>query len=266
MTTRYTHGHHESVLASHRWRTAANSAAYLLPHIAPDHAILDVGCGPGTITLDLARHASRGHVVGLDSAAGAVSAAREGAARAGTTNVRYECGDVRALPYDDASFDVVHAHQVLQHLADPVAALREMRRVCRPGGVVAARDADYAAMSWAPADPRLDRWQQVYRGVARENGAQPDAARHLLRWAHVAGFSDVAPSAGVWCFATPEDRDWWGSTWARRVEESDLAVQAATTGLADRAELADIAAAWRSWAVDPDGWFCVVHGEIVCRA
>jgi ubiquinone/menaquinone biosynthesis C-methylase UbiE len=84
MTIRYTHGHHESVLASHRWRTAANSAAYLLPYIAPDQAILDVGCGPGTITLDLARHASRGHVVGLDTATGAISAAREAAAGAGT--------------------------------------------------------------------------------------------------------------------------------------------------------------------------------------
>jgi ubiquinone/menaquinone biosynthesis C-methylase UbiE len=266
MTIRYTHGHHESVLASHRWRTAANSAAYLLPYIAPDQAILDVGCGPGTITLDLARHASRGHVVGLDTGAGAISAARQAAARAGSSNVRFECGDVRALPYENATFDVVHAHQVLQHLADPVAALREMRRVCRPGGVVAARDADYAAMSWAPADPRLDRWQQLYRRVALENGAHPDAARHLLRWAHAAGFTDVAPSAGVWCFATPEDRDWWGSTWARRIEESDLAVQAVSTGLADRADLADIAAAWRSWAADRDGWFCVVHGEIVGRA
>jgi ubiquinone/menaquinone biosynthesis C-methylase UbiE len=225
-----------------------------------------VGCGPGTITLDLARHASRGHVVGLDTGAGAISAARQAAAGAGTSNVRFECGDVRALPYENATFDVVHAHQVLQHLGDPVAALREMRRVCRPRGVVAARDADYAAMSWAPADPRLDRWQQVYRRVALENGAQPDAARHLLRWAHAAGFTDVAPSAGVWCFATPEDRDWWGSTWARRIEESDLAVQAVSTGLVDRADLADIAAAWRSWAADPDGWFCVVHGEIVGRA
>jgi ubiquinone/menaquinone biosynthesis C-methylase UbiE len=203
MTTRYTHGHHESVLASHRWRTAANSAAYLLPSIAPYHTILDVGCGPGTITLDLAHVASRGHVVGVDSAAGAISAAGEAAARAGRTNVRFECGDVMALPYDDGSFDVVHAHQVLQHLADPVAALGEMRRVCRPGGVVAARDADYAAMSWAPADPRLDRWRQVYRRVALENGAQPDAARHLLGWAHAAGFDEVVPSAGVWCFATP---------------------------------------------------------------
>ena len=178
MATRYTHGHHESVLASHRWRTAANSAAYLLPFVSPDHAILDVGCGPGTITLDLARHVSGGHVVGLDTAVDAISAASEAAARAGTTNIRFECGDVGALPYDDGSFDVVHAHQVLQHLADPVAALREMRRVCRPGGVVAARDADYAAMSWAPADPRLDRWRQVYRRVALENGAQPDAARY----------------------------------------------------------------------------------------
>jgi hypothetical protein len=73
------------------------------------------------------------------------------------------------------------------------------------------------------------------------------------------------PSAGVWCFATPEDRAWWGSTWARRIEESDLAEQAIGSGLADRAELADIADAWRSWLADPDGWFCVVHGEVVCR-
>ena len=56
MTTpddRYTHGHHESVLRSHRWRTAANSCAYLLPHLRPDMSLLDVGCGPGTITADL---------------------------------------------------------------------------------------------------------------------------------------------------------------------------------------------------------------------
>ena len=50
----YTHGHHESVLRSHRWRTAENSAAYLLPHLGPARTLLDVGCGPGTITADLA--------------------------------------------------------------------------------------------------------------------------------------------------------------------------------------------------------------------
>jgi SAM-dependent methyltransferase len=265
MSIRYTHGHHESVLASHRWRTAENSAAFLLPYLAEDQRILDVGCGPGTITIDLARIASRGRVVGLDSAPGVVAAARDAASREGVQNVAFECGDAMALQYDDAAFDVVHAHQVLQHLDDPVAALREMRRVCSPDGVVAARDADYAAMVWAPADPRLDHWRQLTREVALGNGAQPDAARHLLRWSHAAGFRDVTASAAVWCFATAEDREWWGSTWASRVEDSGIAEQAVDRGLADRDELADIAVAWRRWVADPDGWFCVIHGQVVCR-
>jgi SAM-dependent methyltransferase len=265
MPARYTHGHDPSVLASHRWRTAANSADYLLPYLAEDHHVIDVGCGPGTITIDLARRARHGRVIGVDSAASVLSAAAVAASAAGMDNVAFEPGDVMALDHDDESFDVVHAHQLLQHVADPVGALREMRRVCRPGGVVAARDADYAAMSWAPADARLDRWRELYRDVALGNGAQPDAGRRLLAWAHAAGFSEVAASAGVWCFATPEDRQWWGSTWASRISGSSLAEQVVERGLADRTELDEIAIAWRSWADDPDGWFCVVHGQVVCR-
>jgi ubiquinone/menaquinone biosynthesis C-methylase UbiE len=265
MATRYTHGHDPSVLANHRWRTVANSAAYLLPYLADDQEILDVGCGPGTITVDLARVAVRGRVLGIDNGAAVVSAANEAATRAGVSNVAFECADVMALPYEDDSFDVVHAHQLLQHVADPVAALREMRRVCRQGGLVAARDADYAAMVWAPTDPRLERWRQIYRDVALGNSGQPDAARYLLGWAHAAGFSDVAASAGVWCFASAEDRMWWGSTWADRISGSALADQAVERGLADPAELDDIADGWRAWAADADGWFCVVHGQVVCR-
>ncbi len=97
------------------------------------------------------------------------------------------------------------------------------------------------------------------------NSGQPDAARYLLGWAHAAGFSDVVASAGVWCFATPEDRMWWGSTWADRISGSALADQAVERGLADPAELDDIADGWRAWAADADGWFCVVHGQVVCR-
>ena len=147
----YTHGHHESVLRSHRWRTAENSAAYLLPALAPGQRLLDVGCGPGTVTIDLASRVAPGEVVGLDLSAVVVDMAREAADAAGAANVTFQAGDVYALPYEDSSFDVVHAHQVLQHLTDPVAALREMQRVTRSGGLVAVRDADYAAMTWHPA-------------------------------------------------------------------------------------------------------------------
>src|SRR4051812_2720912 len=146
----YTHGHHESVLRSHRWRTAENSAAYLLPSLTSGDTLLDLGCGPGTITADLATQVTPGRVVALEITDAALDLARAEIASRGLTNVDFTVGDVHRLDFADDSFDVTHAHQVLQHVADPVAALREMRRVTRPGGLVAARDSDYAAFTWFP--------------------------------------------------------------------------------------------------------------------
>jgi SAM-dependent methyltransferase len=261
----YTHGHHESVLRSHKWRTAENSAAYLLPHLKPGMRLLDVGCGPGTITIDLARRVAPGQVIGLDRVEEPLESARTDAVEAGVDNVTFQTGDAYALPFDDDSFDVVHAHQVLQHLTDPVAALREMRRVCRPGGIVAARDSDYAAKTWFPAFPLLDRWMELYQAIARGNHAEPNAGRRMLSWGLAAGFDDITPSAATWCFATPADREWWGGLWADRVTGSAFADQVLARRLADRDELERIAAAWRDWASQPDGWYLVVHGEILCR-
>jgi len=259
---RYTHGHHESVLRSHRWRTAENSVAYLLSHLRPEHTLLDVGAGPGTITADLGQRVAR--VTALEATAEALALSRATLAERGV-DADFVVGDVLALDFADASFDVVHAHQVLQHVADPVRALREMRRVCRPGGLVAVRDADYAAFSWAPGSPVLDGWLALYRRLARINGGEPDAGRHLLAWAHASGAVDVEPSASVWCFATPADRTWWGGLWADRLLESAFGQQARSDGLATAAELDAMATAFRDWAEHPDGWFLVPHGELIIR-
>ena len=150
-----------------------------------------------------------------------LATARRHAAEQGV-EVTFESGDVYALGYDDASFDVVHAHRVLQHLSNPVAALKEMRRVTRPGGIVAVRDGDYSCFSWAPLDPRLDRWQELYRAVARKNGGEPDAGRFLKRWALEAGFSDMRVSSSTWTFADSESCRWWGALWADRCELSAI--------------------------------------------
>jgi SAM-dependent methyltransferase len=261
----YTHGHHESVLRSHRWRTAENSAAHLIPHLTSGTTVLDIGCGPGTITADLAALVAPGRVTALEVNDTALDLARAEIAARGLDTVDFAVGDVHALDFPDDTFDVVHAHQVLQHVGDPVAALREMRRVARPGGLIAVRDSDYSAFAWFPKLPELDEWMDLYQRVARANGGEPDAARRLLSWAHAAGLHEVTATSSTWCFADQPDRDWWGGMWADRIRQSEMARTALATGAADESDLQRISDAWRRWAADPDGWISLLHGEILCR-
>lgn len=259
----YTHGHAESVLRSHRTRTAENSAGYLLPLLRPALSVLDVGSGPGTITVDLAKRVAPGRVTAIETSEATAALTSAEADHRNCTNVDVVVGDVHALQFAADSFDVVHAHQVLQHVADPVAALREMIRVCRPGGVVAARDGDYAGFTWYPANPGLDRWRELYSAAARANGGEPDAGRQLLGWAHAAGAQTVSASSSTWTYADPQARQEWGAMWADRITSSAIAEQLRSSGLGNHDELQAVATAWRDWADHPDGWLSVLHGEIL---
>jgi ubiquinone/menaquinone biosynthesis C-methylase UbiE len=257
----YTHGHHDSVLRSHRWRTAENSAGYLLPHLRPGLDLLDIGCGPGTITVELAALVAPGRVLGIDASAEVVEQARA----LDESRVEFAVGDVYALDVPDASFDVVHAHQVLQHLTDPVAAMREAARVLRPDGVLAVRDSDYAAFFWSPPNPVLDRWLELYHQVTARNRAEADAGRYLPGWLRAGGFDDLTVTSSNWTFADAASREWWGGLWADRVRHSTFAAQAIEYGLSNDDELAAIEAGWRVWAGEPDGMFVVPSVEVVAR-
>ncbi len=259
----YSHGHHQSVTAAHATRTVASSAAHLEPFLETGMDVLDLGCGPGSITAGLADIVAPGSVIGVDSSADVVAQA------AGTypdrANAVFREGNVYDLDFGDESFDVVHAHQLLQHLADPVAALREMRRVVRPGGIVAARDADFRAMVWHPTVPELEQWRELYQQLARSNRGEPDAGRRLPAWAAEAGFGEVAVSSSNWVYATPEDRRSYAESWAERVVHSAFAEQTLERGLADQRTLARLAGGWRRWAQMDGALFLVPSVEILAR-
>ncbi len=265
MSDTYTHGHHDSVLRSHRSRTAENSAAYLLPHLRPGMRLLDVGCGPGTITVDLAARVAPGNATGVDREPAVIAEATRHPGARERANVRFTTGDAYSLGFGDQSFDVVHAHQVLQHLADPVAALVEMRRVLRPGGILAVRDSDYGGFVWAPWDRLLDRWMELYHDVCSRNGADADAGRHLLAWTQAAGFREIEAGSSTWTFADVSSRSWWGELWAERVTRSALAEQAVSYGLSTHEELEEISGAWRRWAQQEDAFFVVLHADLLAR-
>lgn len=261
----YTHGHHSSVLESHRTRTIANSAQYAAAYFVPGARVLDIGSGPGTITAEIAKRVAPGEVVALEISPAAAELTANELERQHVTNARVVVGDVHDLGFATGEFDVTHAHQVLQHVSDPVAALREMGRVTRPGGVVAARDSDYGRFDWAPRLPELDEWMRLYQAAARANGGEPDAGRYFGQWAARAGFSDATITESTWRFADAKQRDWWGSMWAQRILESDLTRQLLDAGWATRADLDAISRAWLEWSHDESAWITIPHCEVLIR-
>lgn len=260
----YTHGQHRTVLDSYRVRTAANSAGYLMPHLQSGQSLLDIGCGPGSITADLAALVAPGEVIAVDASSEVLDQAARLFAERGVT-VRTLVSDAVATALPDDCVDVVHAHQVLQHVDDPVAVLREMRRVCRPGGLVAVRDADYAAFTWYPESSAITEWRDLYRRVTRSNGGEPDAGRRLRSWARAAGLVDVIATSSTWTYASAEAASWWAKAWADRILWSPIADQAVSGLHASRSDLEDIAEGWLAWGESPDAWFVIVHGEILGR-
>lgn len=263
----YTHGYHESSILVHEWRTVANSAAYLIPHLKPNLKILDVGCGPGTITIDIATtYVPNGHVTGLEYSPEVVERARGHAARRNVANVEFITGDAHALPFADHTFDITHAHQVLQHIADPVLALKEMRRVTKPGGIVASRESDWQTFAWYPENEGMKEWSELYQRVARANGGEPNGGRRIKAWAHQAGYDParITCSAGTWLFHTPEERAWWGGLWAERIVKSDFAKGAAKQGATEE-DLNRLSQSWKEWITSDDGWFALLHGEMIYR-
>lgn len=266
----YSHGHHASVVSHHARRTAKDSAAFLLPHLQPTFHILDVGCGPGTITADLAELVPQGHVIGIDNVASVLSQARTLVDQRNLANVEFRLVDAaHTLPFADDTFDVVFCHQVLQHVKDPVRLLKEMKRVAKrgTGGLVAAREADYSSFAWDPSPPGLTAWGTLYQRLARANGGEPNAGRALRRWARAAGFPTAAitTSWSAWVYEGEGARH-WGEAWRARALYSNFATGVLMHHLGTQEELEAISEAWGLWADEEDAFIAVPNGEILCLA
>ncbi|SPO30980.1 related to ubiE/COQ5 methyltransferase [Ustilago trichophora] len=281
--TTYTQGYSEAVLKSHASRTAETSAAFLLPHLKPDAKILDVGCGPGTITTSLARYIPQGSIFGTDYSAEVVADARkrlvrlgkdedeEGEGRGGAVAGRctFERASVYDLPYPDETFDVVYCHQMLLHLPEPVKALEEMRRVCKSGGMVAVREADFSTSVIYPRTATFQLWLDTATSIYRSIGSEPDAGRRLIRWALDAGFAsgpdNVTFSSSNQAYGGQPNAKFWGEMWAQRIAAQSWKKQALDTRKVSEEEVKRMEEDWLEWSKAQDGVFVMVCGEVLLR-
>lgn len=226
--------------------------------------LLDFGCGPGTITVDLADILSPdGEVVGIDASDEVIQQATEHAESSGTKNVQFAKESIYETGFEPESFDVAFAHQVLQHLSEPVRALKEAKRTLKPGGLCAVREVDWGTAAVSTEDPRLKKFLHVYYEVAKRNGGEPEAGRHLKGWFEQAGFDDIEVTTSTWTFSEPTGIEWWGKQWADRIVHSNIATRAVEYGVANEPELEEISQGWLDWMETPDAFFCFTQVEAI---
>jgi SAM-dependent methyltransferase len=150
--------------------------------LQPGESVLDVGCGTGVFLPGLvALVGLEGRVVGLDHSAAFLDEARTRMAGASLADrVELVEGDAHRLPFADASFDAAHCERVLMHLADPGLAIREMRRVVRPGGRVQLAEVYAAAARMDHPDPEAEKLISAGLVAGIRNGSMGIALRGLL--------------------------------------------------------------------------------------
>ncbi|KAI5450868.1 hypothetical protein NCC49_002609 [Naganishia albida] len=259
----YISAHNPASLSHYSTRTPQNSAAYLLPYLQPSSSILDVGCGPGSITLGFASLVPDGSVVGLDTSEELMERNTQNAREKGMRNVSFVVGDIYSLPFADATFTITHIHQVLCHLTDPLRALRELRRVTRPGGLIAARESIMETMVAYPSSRGLEAWKEAMQRMHAGRGQHPGAGKALRAWALEIGFEadKLMCSAGTFCYSGKEEREWWGGVWAARCVSDEW--KEGMKGIADEQQLQAFATAWNEWSEKEEAWFGMMHGELL---
>lgn len=262
----YSVGYDDATIDFFLRRRAASQAAFFMPRLRAGMTLLDCGCGPGTITLDLAAVVAPGKVVGIDLEPRQLRVGLSHATERKTPNLLFSAADLYSLPFPESTFDAVLLHGVLEHMREPVSALREVRRVLKSGGVVGARHADFGGFLLEPAEPRLDQFVPLFEQLMRHNGGDPKAGRHQLRWLRDAGFEILAVSASYdfWT-ATPEETRRNADFLADLVGNSGFASQLIEAGLAGNAALARISAAFVAWGEHPHAFAAEAWGEAVAR-
>ncbi|CCG23312.1 methyltransferase [Candida orthopsilosis Co 90-125] len=266
----YGRGFKKSIADTHSWRTVDNSSKFITPVLKPDFKVLDVGSGPGSITIDLAKNylTSGGSVIGVEPTQELIDTANnlKESTEPSLDNVNFQLGSIYELPFEDNTFDLVHSHQVVIHLQDPVKGLKELARVTKPGGYVAVKDADLDSIITSPEKYAILKEYYVQKA---KNAISTDikAGRTLREKAIKAGYEpeNITTTQSYWLLADDHERK---KQWA------ELAINRIKTGgeilftkdVKKNEEMCNEAIEkWHEWIDDETSLFDISHFEIIYK-
>lgn len=257
------HGVTPGLNRDYRTRTAEKQAAFVLPYLRPGMDLLDIGCGPGSITLGLAQAVAPGRVTGIDHDPEHISAARALAAERGRSNVAFRTGDALSLPWDEPIFDAAFENDVFTHLSgDAVRAAKEVCRVIKPGGLFAARDVDAEAVVWGHWSEPLRELDKLMMAWQQSRGSDITLGRRLPAILREAGFSGTRKSVSADTKGDPESTRSHAQI-TLFLLNGPFGQAVLDNGWADRATVERLKESIRAWGEHPDAFFANVHVEVV---
>lgn len=201
-TESYTPGHSQNAADFMSKRSIHSHGQFFVSHLSPGLSVLDCGCGPGSITLGIAALVAPGRVVGVDFGSSQIERAQSSAARTGIANVNFQTADCYSLPFPDSSFDRVFSHALMEHLADPLRAAKELYRVLKPGGVIGVCSPDWGGFVLAPPSARLSEAIEAYTSLQTRNGGDVQVGRKLGEYLKASGFKGIQMSARHECYSS----------------------------------------------------------------
>ena len=264
-TPDYTMGFSEEFLETTRRSTAEANAAYLLPYLRPGMRLLDFGCGPGTISVGLAKAIAPGELHGVDMEESQIGLARSVAAAGGRANANFHVGDVTDMPFEDGFFDVAHCHSVLMHVPDTAEVLAEVKRVLKPGGILGGREMICASSFTHPDFGVIRKAWDMFEDLVDADDGHPQMGKDLKNHVLEAGFENIKATASFDIYSTPADVKFiytLANQWFLSPEITEAAIKygASTQELCDQ-----IAKAYERWKDHPGAVCGVAFGEVVAN-
>ncbi len=264
-TPDYTMGYGQEIIDSFRRYTAQSHAAYMYQHLRPGQRLLDFGCGPGSISVGLARAISPGEFHGVDIEESQLEIARKAAEIFGLENMQFHLADAVDLPFENEYFDVAHCHNLLMHVPDTAAVLEEVKRVLRPGGLIACSEMICDSSFTQPDFGVIGRAWDMFADLLAADDGHPQMGRELKGHLVDAGFANIKVTGSFDTYSTSDEIKFIHNIVGQWFLAPEITEAAIKYGATSETLIQQIHEAYEKWKDHPGALCSLAVGEAIAN-
>ena len=262
-TPDYTMGYGDEYLQFLSGAKLEEIIAFVKPHLKPGCRVLDLGCGPGHVSLALASAVAHGEIYGIDIEPTQVELSRQLAASRRVTNAVFEVADAAHLPFDDDFFDVVNCCDILAYIPDTRAVLSEVRRALKPGGIVHCREVIIDSSFMHPTNRAIERGWDAFACIMESDDGHPQMGKELYAHLCEAGFTDIRVSGDFDTYAATGELEIFYNLVMNWFLDTEMTNAAKSYGAATENDLSRLSEATRVWKEQPGAYAAIATGVVI---